>query len=79
MVGSNILNLVVLIRIPVSVYARGGLTLTLVTKKSKAAKEIIRKHSKDFNGSLNDVDVMKLTGLSRNTFYKYKRELKETK
>ena len=79
MVGSNILNLVVLIRIPVSVYARGGLTLTLVTKKSKAAKEIIRKHSKDFNGSMNDVDVMKLTGLSRNTFYKYKRELKETK
>lgn len=73
------MNLVVLIRIPVSVYARGGLTLTLVTKKSKAAKEIIRKHSKDFNGSLNDVDVMKLTGLSRNTFYKYKRELKETK
>ena len=49
----------------------------LVTKKSKAAKEIILKHSKDFNGSLNDVDVMKLTGLSRNTFYKYKKEIKE--
>ena len=48
----------------------------LITKKSKAAKEIILKHSREFNGSLNDADVMKLAGLSRNTFYKYKRELK---
>lgn len=48
----------------------------LVTKKSIAAKEEIRKHSKDFGGSLNDVDCMKLTGLARNTYYKYKRELK---
>ena len=48
----------------------------LVTKKSIAAKEGIRKHSKDFGGSLNDVDCMKLTGLARNTYYKYKRELK---
>lgn len=49
----------------------------LTTKKSIKAKEEIMKHSKDFNGSLNDIDCMKLTGLSRNTFYKYKRELKE--
>lgn len=49
----------------------------LTTKKSVAAKEIIAKHSKDFNGTLNDVDVMKLTGLSRNTYYKYKAEMKE--
>lgn len=47
------------------------------TKKAKAAKEIIRKHSKDFNGSLNDIEVMKLTNLARNTYYKYKAELKE--
>lgn len=46
------------------------------TKKAKAAKEIIRKHSKDFNGSLNDIEVMKLTNLARNTYYKYKAELK---
>ena len=45
-------------------------------KKSEPAKKIILEHSKDFNGSLNDVDCMKLTGLSRNTYYKYKRELK---
>lgn len=47
------------------------------TKKSKIAKDIILKHSADFNGSLNDIDTMTLTGLSRNTYYKYKRELKE--
>ena len=49
----------------------------LVTKKSLAAKEIIQKHSKDFCGTLDDSEVMKLTGLPRNTYYKYKRELKE--
>lgn len=48
----------------------------LTTKKSVAAKEIIQKHSKDFGGSLADGDVMKLTGLARNTYYKYKKELK---
>lgn len=49
----------------------------LTTKKSVAAKQIILKHSKDFNGTLSDPDVMKLTELSRNTYYKYKRELRE--
>lgn len=49
----------------------------LTTKKSIAAKEVIAKHSKDFNGTLNDIDVMKLTGLSRNTYYKYKAEMRE--
>lgn len=48
----------------------------LTTKKSIAAKEIILKRSKDFNGDLTDAEMMTLTGLSRNTFYKYKRELK---
>lgn len=49
----------------------------LVTKKSIEKKAEIRKHSIDFGGTLNDVDCMKLTGLSRNTYYKYKRELRE--
>lgn len=48
----------------------------LTTKKSVSAKETIRKHSKDFEGTLSDADVMKLTGLARNTFYKYKKEMK---
>ena len=47
------------------------------TRKSKEAKQVILKHSKDFGGSLADAEVIKLTGLSRNTYYKYKKELKE--
>lgn len=49
----------------------------LTTKKSVAAKEIILKYSKNFGGTLTDIDVMKLAGVSRNSFYKYKRELKD--
>lgn len=49
----------------------------LTTKKSIAAKEIIRKHSKDFGGTLRDADVITLTGLARNSYYKYKREIRE--
>lgn len=47
----------------------------LVTKKSVEVKNQILKYSKDFNGNLLDTDVMKLTGVARNTYYKYKREL----
>lgn len=46
------------------------------TKKAKEQKQVILKHSKDFNGTLTDPEVIKLTGISRNTYYKYKRELK---
>ena len=44
-------------------------------KKAIQAKEIIKKHSKTFGGDLTDVEVQKLAGISRNTLYKYKREL----
>lgn len=46
------------------------------TTKAKTAKEIIKKHSKDFGGSLADAEVQKLAGISRNSYYKYKGELK---
>lgn len=49
----------------------------LTTKKSIEAKKDILKYCKDFNGSLTDAECMKLIGLARNTYYKYKRELKE--
>ena len=49
---------------------------TLTTKKSIECKAIIKKHSKDFGGSLDDPDVIKLCGCSRNSYYKYKKELK---
>lgn len=48
----------------------------LTTKKSIAAKALIEKHSRDFGGSLNDPECMKLTGVARNTFYRYKKELR---
>lgn len=48
----------------------------LTTKKSVEMKKEIQRLSKEFNGSLSDIDVMKNTGLSRNTYYKYKREIK---
>ena len=49
----------------------------LTTKKSVKAKEIIRKHSKDFGGNLDDDEVIKLAGVSRNSYYKYKKEIRE--
>lgn len=47
----------------------------LVTKKSVAAKEIILKHNKAFGGSLNDIETIRQAGITRKTFYKYKKEL----
>ena len=49
----------------------------LVTKKPIAVKEEIRKHNKAFGGSLNDLETMKLVGVSRKTYYKYKKELQK--
>lgn len=46
---------------------------TVTTKKSIHAKEVIRKHSKDFGGSLGDKECISLCGCSRNSFYKYKK------
>lgn len=50
----------------------------LTTKKEKEVKPLIIKYSKDFEGTLSDKEVMKLVGISRNTFYTYKKELKAT-
>lgn len=44
-------------------------------KKKAPAMDKIRQYSRDFEGNLSDVDTMKLVGLSRNTYYKYKKEL----
>ena len=54
---------------------KSGVKLTI--KKAAPAKEIIMKHSKDFGGTLNDAECMRLAGLARNTYYKYKKQLKE--
>lgn len=47
----------------------------LITKKSIEAKELIQKYSKDFKGTLKDTEVIKLIGVSRNSYYKYKKEI----
>ena len=54
----------------------------VVTKKSMEAKKLIQEYNKDFNGTLNDIDTMvqirvRVGTLSRNSYYKYKRELLE--
>lgn len=41
------------------------------------AKEKICIHCKAFGGTLNDMECVKLTGLARNTYYKYKRQIRE--
>lgn len=48
----------------------------LNVKKKAPAMEQIKKYSKDFDGTLKDTEVMQLVGLARNTYYKYKSELK---
>ena len=48
----------------------------LTIKKAEPAKQLILKHSRVFGGSLSDNELMKLIGVSRNTYYKYKAELR---
>lgn len=66
----------------------------LKIKKSDPIKRLIRRYSKDFDGTLSDADVMSVLNeknvdvqtdkstrkvsahLSRNTYYRYKRELR---
>ena len=50
----------------------------ITTKKSIKAKQDILKFSRDFNGTLTDVDCMRMIGIARNTYYRYKAELKAT-
>lgn len=47
----------------------------LNVKKAVTAKEIIRKHNKDFGGSLSNEETWELAKISKMTFYKYKKEL----
>lgn len=49
----------------------------LTTKKSVTAKEIIRKHNKAFGGTLSNEETWKLAGITKPTFYEYKRQLLE--
>lgn len=50
----------------------------LVTKKSVKSKQLVQKYSRDFGGSLGDAECIKLIGISKGSYYKYKKELKNT-
>lgn len=45
-------------------------------KKASTAKEIILKHCRDFGGTLTDEETRALANIARNTYFKYKKELK---
>ncbi len=47
----------------------------LNVKKAKPTQELIRKYSRDFDGTLTDADVMKIVKVARGTYYKYKKAL----
>lgn len=49
---------------------------TWETKKSVWAKEQIKKFSRDFGGSLTDAECIRMIGIAKGSYYKYKRELK---
>lgn len=49
----------------------------LITQKSIRAKEQIKKYNKFFDGTLSNEDTWKLIGISKGTFYKYKREMEQ--
>ena len=50
---------------------------TYISNKEKQALPIIMRTSRDFNGQNSDAEVMAITGLSKNTYYKYKRLLRQ--
>ena len=45
------------------------------TRKAISAKETIRKHNKSFGGSLSNEETWRLAGISKISFYKYKKEI----
>lgn len=49
-----------------------------VTKKSVEMKKQIARLSKSFGGSNTDTEIIRITGIARNTYYKYKKELLNT-
>ena len=55
----------------------GGKTYT--TQRELSSLSVIKRLSRDFDGHNTDTEVMAITGLARNTYYKYKAKLKSTK
>lgn len=51
----------------------------VVTKKSDESKKKMLQHAKTFGGTLTDVEMIKLLEIDKNTYYKYKKELKNAR
>lgn len=45
-------------------------------KKKAPIKAEIKAKSRDFNGTYTDADLIKVLGIARNTYFKYKKELR---
>ena len=54
----------------------GGKTYT--TQRELSSLSVIKRLSRDFDGHNTDAEVMAITGLARNTYYKYKAKLKRS-
>ena len=52
-----------------------GLTAALYALRAGKSALIIEKET--FGGQINDQDLIKILGINKNTFYKYKKELQE--
>ena len=50
---------------------------TYISTKERKMLPVIMRTSRDFSGHNSDAEVMAITGLSKNTYYKYKRRLRE--
>lgn len=48
----------------------------VVTKKSVEAKKAIWKYSKDFHGMMKDVEIMRMLGCSKKSYYLWKKQLR---
>ena len=46
------------------------------SKGELSSLAVIKRLSRDFNGHSTDTEVMAITGLYRNTYYKYKAKLR---
>ena len=52
-----------------------GSKCTEATQKEIKAKEVILKHSSSFGGALSETECIRLSGVSKRTYYKYRAEL----
>lgn len=55
---------------------KGTTGLTYLSSNFYRYKDMIINESKSFNGTLSDQELLEKTGLSRNSYYKYKKAIK---